>query len=234
MTTHAESSPSTTARIAGVFYLLVFLTGGLALFAGGRFLVAGDAAATARNILANEASYRLGWSINVLATVCYIVVTALFYDLFKPVSRKLSLTAAFFSLIGCATGGLSAALQLAPLVVLKGAQSLRVFTDQLHAIAYLLAKWNAEAADTSLVFFGFYCLLIGWLILKSAFLPRILGVGMIIAGLGWLTFIWPPLSANLAPYNFAPGILGEALLTIWLIAAGVNTERWQQQAASQG
>jgi hypothetical protein len=82
----------------------------------------------------------------------------------------------------------------------------------------------------SLAFFGFYCLLIGYLIFRSTFLPRILGVLMAFAGLGWLTFLSPPLGNHLSPYIFAPGILGEGALTLWLVAKGVNTGRWNEQA----
>jgi len=83
-----------------------------------------------------------------------------------------------------------------------------------------------------LVFFGFYRLLIGYLIFRSTFLPRILGVLMAIAGLGWLTFLSPPLANHLSPYNLAPGILGEGLLTLWLLAIGVNEQRWKEQASA--
>jgi hypothetical protein len=82
------------------------------------------------------------------------------------------------------------------------------------------------------VFFGFYCLLIGYLILRSTFLPRILGALMMFGGLGWLTFLFPPLARSLSPYNMAPGILGEGLLTLWLLVMGVNTQRWMEQARS--
>jgi len=81
-----------------------------------------------------------------------------------------------------------------------------------------------------LVFFGCYCLLIGYLILRSTFLPRILGALMAFGGLGWLTFLSPPLSNYLSPYNMAPGILGEAALTVWLLAVGLNAQRWNEQA----
>jgi hypothetical protein len=83
-----------------------------------------------------------------------------------------------------------------------------------------------------LAFFGCYCLVIGYLILRSTFLPRILGGLMAFGGMGWLTFISPTLSNNLSPYNMAPGILGEAALTVWLLAAGVNTRRWIEQAST--
>jgi hypothetical protein len=98
----AETSPGFKARIAGVFYLLTFVTGGLAVFARGGLVVNGDAAATATNILAHESLFRLGFAADLLVVACYIAVTALFYDLFKPVTRSVSLLAAFFSLVGCA------------------------------------------------------------------------------------------------------------------------------------
>ena len=81
-----------------------------------------------------------------------------------------------------------------------------------------------------LVFFGCYCLLIGYLILRSAFLPKILGALMAFGGLGWLTFLSPALSSDLAPYNMAPGVIGESALTLWLLVVGVNAQRWNQQA----
>lgn len=83
-----------------------------------------------------------------------------------------------------------------------------------------------------LVLFGCYCLTVGYLILRSTFLPRILGVLMSLGGLGWLTFISPAFSNALSPYNMAPGILGEAALTVWLLAAGVNPQRWKEQAGA--
>lgn len=81
-----------------------------------------------------------------------------------------------------------------------------------------------------LVFFGCYCLAIGYLILRSTFLPRILGVLMALGGLGWLTFISPALSSHLSPYNMAPGVLAESALTLWLLTMGVNTQRWNARA----
>ena len=86
----------------------------------------------------------------------------------------------------------------------------------------------------SLVFFGLYCFLIGYLIIRSTFLPRILGVGMAIGGLGWLTFVSTPLANSLAPWNLAPGMIGEGLLTLWLLAFGVNVQRWKDNETAAG
>jgi hypothetical protein len=229
----AEASPRLKARIAGVFYLGTFVTGALALFAGGRLIVSGDAAATATNILAHESLLQLSFAANLLATACYIAVTALFYEIFKPVNRSLSLLAAFFSLVGCAIGALSFLFQLAPLVVLEGKQYLSVFKmEELQALALVFVNLYAQAYNISLVFFGFYCLLIGYLIFRSTYLPRILGVLMGFAGLGWLTFLSPPLAKYLYPYILAPGIFGEGSLTLWLLVMGVNAQRWNEQASA--
>ena len=88
-----------------------------------------------------------------------------------------------------------------------------------------------QAFNINLVFFGVYCVLIGWLVFRSTFLPKTLGVLMMIGGLSWLTFLSPSLAGYLSPYNLAPGILGEASLTLWLLFMGVNVERWKQQAS---
>ena len=85
-----------------------------------------------------------------------------------------------------------------------------------------------------LVFFGLHCLLVGYLIFKSTFLPRILGALMTFAGLGWLTFLWPPLANDLSPFNLVPGMLGEGLLIVWLLVKGVDVQRWKEQASAAG
>jgi hypothetical protein len=102
------------------------------------------------------------------------------------------------------------------------------------AVGALMAFRLNVLRVNSLVFFGFYCLLIGWLVYRSTFLPRIVGVLMAIGGLGWLTFISPSLAGRLAPYNMIPGILGETVLTLWLLVAGVNVQRWREQAVASG
>ena len=227
-----EASPRPRARIAGVFYLLTFLTGGVAV-PSFRLVVDSDAAATASNILAHEALFRLGFAALLINVACYIAVTLLFYELFKPVNSSLSLCAAFFSLVGCAIQAVSSAFFLAPLVVLRDAQSLSAFrVEQLQAPALMFFKLYAQAYDIGLVFFGVYCLLIGCLILRSTFLPRILGVLMAMAGLAWLTFLSPPLANYLSPYNMGLGALAELSLTLWLLGMGVNAQRWKEQAST--
>jgi hypothetical protein len=227
----AEASPRPRARITGVVYLLYFLTTISAeLFIRG-LVVSGDAAATANNILAHEPLFRLHFAVALIATALYVALTALFYELFKPVNRNLSLLAAFFSVVGCAIQAFGSLFQLAPFVVLGGSPYLSVFkVEQLQALALMLLELNVEAADIYLVFFGLFNLLVGYLIFKSTFLPRILGALMALSGLGWLTFLSPPLANHLFTYIAVIGILAEALLMLWLVVKGVNVQRWKEQA----
>jgi hypothetical protein len=235
---NAEASPRFRARIAGFFWLMTILTGASALFIGGRFVVPGDATATAANILAHEPSFRLGVAANLIATACYLAATLFVYDLLKPVNRNLSLLAAFFSLVGCAVGAVSFLFYLAPLVVLGSAQYLSVFTvEQLRALALLFLKLYEQTSNIGFAFFGLHVFLVGCLILRSTFLPRLVGALMVFGGVGWLTLSFtnllsPPLARYLLPYIMAPGILGEASLTLWLLVMGVNVQRWLDQASA--
>jgi hypothetical protein len=233
----AEASPRLKARMAGVFYLIC----GMAFsFADGsvrgKLVVVGDAVATAHNILAHEPLYRLGFAADLISAVCYITVTLLLYDLFKPVNRSLSLLAAFFSLTGCTIQALSTLFHLAPLVILGGEPYLSVFkVDQLQALALMFLELRAQTTSVYMVFFGWYCLVIGYLIFRSTFMPRILGVFMAIAGLSYQLFLSPPLATYLFPYVVKPaGALGELSLILWLLVMGVNNQRWREQASAAG
>jgi hypothetical protein len=177
-----EASPHPRARITGVVYLLYFLTAVAAeVFVGRGRLLVYDA-------------------VNLIAYVFYIAVTLLFYYMFKPVNKSLSLLAAIFSLVGCAND--------------------------------VLGLFNlAPYKTSSVVFFGPYCLLIGYLIFRSTFLPRILGVLMALAGLGWLVFL-SPLANHLSTYLTVLGFLAELSLCLWLLVKGVNDQRWKEQASA--
>jgi len=178
----AEVSPRPRARITGVVYLLYFLTAVSAeVFIGRARLAAYDA-------------------VNLIAYAFYIAVTLLFFYMFKPVNRILSLLAAILSLVGCAD------------------DVLGLFNPAPNKI-------------NSLVFFGPYCLLIGYLIYKSTFLPRILGVLMAVAGLGWLILLLP-LANQLSTNIKVLGFLAEVSLMLWLIVKGMNVQRWKEQAGA--
>jgi hypothetical protein len=176
-----EETPRLLGRIAGAFYVLNIISGSLVL------------------VFTNRKLALLAGAANLFATASYVIVTVLFYYIFKPAGRRVSLLAALFSLVGCTVGAIN---------------SFRLGTIPYNA----------------LVFFGVYCVLIGYLIWKSTFLPRALSILMLIGGLGWLTFISRSLANALGPYNMVPGILAETVLTLWLLIPGINAERWKEHA----
>jgi len=230
-----ETSPRLKARITGAFYLLTILTGVFAQgFVSGKLVVDGDAAATATNILMHKNLFQLGFAVYIIEMACQIAMTSLFYNLLKPVSRSLSLMAAFLGLSGCVIKTLSRLFFIAPLFVLGGERYLSVFSaEQLQALALLLLKINDHGASIAMAFFGFYALLKGYLLVRSTFLPRFLGVLSVLASLGLLTYLYPPLAYRLFPYIAGLGLLGAVVQIFWLLVFGVNEQRWKEQASLQ-
>jgi len=226
------SSPGPMARTTGVVYLLFFLTAICAGLLVKGLIVPTDAVATAHNLLAHEALFRSGFAVNLLANAVYIALTALLYNLLRPVNATLSLLAAFFSLVGCGIQVVFAGLYtFGPLLVLGGDPSLSAFSAaQLQALAFVILKIGTQAFNVALVFFGFFDFLIGYLIFRSTFLPRWIGVPMMLAGLGWLTFLYPPLATRLSPGVQILGFVAELVLLLWLLIKGVNVQRWNEQS----
>ena len=228
----AKGSTSPNARVIGVVYLLYFLTAFLGAFLTKGIVVPGEAAATANNILAHESLYRSALAVDLSANTLYILLTVFLYTLFEPVNQSMSLLAAFFSLVGCTVQIFGGLFRMAPLIILGNDPFLRVFTsEQLQAMALLFVRLHAQVFNVSFVLFALFDLLIGYLIVRSTFLPRSLGALMMCAGAGWLTFLWPPLAASLSSYVLPFGALAEFSLMLWLIVKGVDTSRWQQQAS---
>jgi hypothetical protein len=178
----AERSP--LARLTGALYLAYFAT------------------TIITTIVQSQIPKAAGEAGNLLAYIFYAITTLLFYNLFKPVDKRLSLVAALVSLAGCVAG------------------SLEVF----HLPTYRV---------NVLYFFGPYCLLLGILILGSKFLPQILGALMVLAGLGWLLFLIPAVAKHFGTGIEVLGVAAEGLLMLWLLAMGVNVQKWQKQARAQ-
>jgi hypothetical protein len=141
------------------------------------------------------------------------------------------LLAAFFSLIGCAVLAVSSLFELIPFRLLRGDAYLSVFTpEQLQAFSFMFLRLGRQTYDIGMIFFGMHILLVGYLILRSNFLPRVIGALLVVGGLCYLTFLVPPLAGSLSPYNVVPGGLGEITLALWLLVKGVNVQRWKEQA----
>ena len=174
-----EASPGFKARIAGALYFLSLLTA----------------------VLGESVGDKVGFAAGELAVAGMVAVTLLLYEILKPVSKKFSVLAAAFSLVG---------------------------------LMFEALRWNPRGVDIALVFVGLQHLVIGYLIFRANFLPRILGALMALAGLGWLTYASSPLANLLAPYNTASGLIGEGSVYLWLLVMGVNVQRWTDQASAAG
>ncbi len=186
-----------------------------------------------QQLLAHQSLFQLGFALSLISIVCYVAVTALFYEMFRPVSRSLALIAILFSFMGQAVGAVASLLQLAPFVLLGGSGYLTVFdARQLQALALMFVNLAAQASYIDLVFDGVFLLLIGYLIFRSTFLPRALGLLVAAAGLAWLTFLSPPLANYLSTVIEVLGVAAEAGLMLWLLVMGVNSRRWTEQAGA--
>jgi hypothetical protein len=231
-----EWSPRLKARIAGLLYLIVIAGGIFAeMFVRGRLVVHGDAAATAHNIITHELLYRFGFAAEVFYCACNVPLVLIFYDLFKVVNRSLTLLVVFFSLVGTAVESVSLLAHFAPLVFLGNARQLSAFTaEQLQAWSYVSLQLFERGFAIALVFFGFNCLALGYLIFLSTFLPRIIGVLLAIEGVCYLVnsfanFLAPAFAAHFFRF-LAASALAEIALCLWLLVIGLNLQKWKQVA----
>src|SRR5213596_2595034 len=224
------------ARMAGGLWWLCIVSGVVGFVAGGPLIVANDAAATAANILAKESAFRFGFVADLVSGLAYVGVTAFIYCVLKSVSRSLSLLGAFFGLAGVAIGGASWVIHLAPLLLLHGDQYLTAFTtSQLQAMSLAALTLQMQVFPIGMVFFGIQCISIGYLIARSTFLPRILGVLLAIGGTCYLivsfaNFLTPSFGPRLCPFMMPVALIGEGSLGLLLLVKGVNVQRWNEQA----
>ncbi len=224
-------SPLALARLTGGLYLYIMVAAMFAeAFVRDKLIVSGDAAATARNIATSESLWRWGVAADVSTTLCDVAVAALLFVLLKPVSLTTSYSAAFFRLAYSATMAISAAFLIAPLLLLVDtAHGLAVADIQL-LVSFSL-RLHGAAFDIALTLFGVHLVLIGVLIARSTFLPRLLGEALVLAGVCYIAnsfigFVSPPIADRLFPWILLPGFLAEGALTLWLLIAGVNAQRW--------
>jgi len=225
-------SPKTLARTAGAFSLLVLLGGIVAqgVIANG-LVVPRDAVATANNILAQPKLYAFGYTMFLIEMAAQVAMTTLFYVLLRPVDRTAALLALVFGLVGATIKTVARAFYYAPLLVLGGAGYLTVFgASQLQALSLLFVKINNQTANMALVFLGISTFFLGYLILKSTFLPRFLGVVSIVSGLGWLVYLYPALGSALFYYLIVLAMLNVLLTSGWLLVKGVDEQRWREMA----
>lgn len=236
----ADLSPQLKARLAGLLYLVVILGGIFSeMFVRGRLIVDGDAAVTAHNIMAHEALYRWGFVVELFYLVCNVPLILLFYDLFKIVNRTVALLDACLGLLSTAIEGISLLGHYAPLFFLGGGHHLSAFTpEQLQGAAYVSLELFEYGFAISLVFFGFDCFAMAYLIVRSRFLPRVIGVLLAIEGCCYLAnsfanFLAPAMAEKVFPF-LAASAVAEISLCLWLLVMGVNVPIWKERAHAAG
>ena len=217
------------ARIAGVLFLLSLVAGGFGeAYVPSKLIVSADAAATAANIRNFDFLYRLGFAAFLIESLCDITLVLILYALLKPVSKELSLLAAFFGLIGTALFAFAELFYFAPPLIL-GRAYLNTFTpDQLNSLALLSLKFYGYAGMIFTAYYGMSWIVRAYLIFRSGYLPKLLGVLMAIGGIGFvvrnfLLVLAPAYASDVLLMLMFPGGL---TMTVWLLVKGVNVQKW--------
>ena len=229
----ARGSPKRTARLAGVFQLLEGATATFGqIYLLNSFIVARDPAATAERILADQPLFQIGFALSLAAVALHLGRALMMFELLKIVRRNVARFALLAIVVGCAIQAVACVFYLAPLAVLNSA-SLGSPVAQLQDISYLMLRLNGQAFNAYLFFFGLWNLLIGYLIYRSDFMPRILGVLLMVTGVAWMLHLYPLIASQLTLPIMVGAAIGELPLLVWLLAKGVDDERWRRQAQAQ-
>jgi hypothetical protein len=231
-----KTSPQVYARIGGVLYLIIIIIGFCSeFFVRDKLEVPGDVAATANNIAASESLWRISIAGELILLVCAVALTLILYVLLRPVNKHLALLAVFFNIVEFPIEAVSKLCLFAALFLSGNADYLKAFEPhQLHALVKISLKLHDYGFGIDLVFFGCACLLYGYLLFRSAYFPRTLGVLMAIAGLSYLvnsfTLILAPAFAGKIFLILLLALIGELSLCLWLMVKGVDVPKYNDKA----
>jgi hypothetical protein len=221
----AQVPPAWQLRVAGLLYLVLIVLGGVGeMVVRGALVVSGDAAATARNIMASEGLWRAGIAGDLLMHVLDLPVLVVLYLLLRPVHQGMALFATSINLVQTAVLAVNKLNLLLPLFLLGGGAYLKAFPpEQLQALAYLAMKVHGYGFGIGLIFFGVACVARGWLIVRSGYVPKFLGILMGLAGASYLLnsfalLLAPAVADQLFPFIMLPPLVGETAFALWLLA----------------
>jgi Domain of unknown function (DUF4386) len=232
----AEASPRRLARIAGGLGVINIILGAFAIGIVPALLIVPNVATTAHNIQTHELLYRLGLAAHLVICVTNVLSTVIFYDLIKVVNRRLALLDVFFTLVATSVEIASLLFQVVPLVLLSsGPYASALPAAQMQALASLPSDLSAIAYSIYGVFYGFDIICVAYLVFRSTFLPRAIGVLLAIDALAYLVYgfadlLAPGFAAHLVPWIQSPSLLSEGSFYLWLLIVGVNVERWKERA----
>lgn len=222
-----------TARLTGVLYLAIAIISAFGLvYVPALLIVPGDAATTAHNILTSEWLFRLGFMSNLMTFTINVFVAVLLYQLLKPVNKNMAALMVILILVGLGIGMLNELNQFVALLLLRSGAYLTPFTTaQLQALAVLFLDIYDHGFSIAHIFWGLWLFPLGYLVFKSGFLPKVIGILLLIAGVGYLVdftlfFLVPGITVKVSEFTF----VGEVVLLLWLLIKGVNVEQWQKRA----
>jgi uncharacterized protein DUF4386 len=224
--------------MGGVLYLAIIVLGAFAEgFVANKLVVSGNAAATAHNILASQGLWRLAVAGDLIVVLCAVPLLWIEYLLLRPVSKHLVLLAVLSNLVSLAVEAISKVFLFVVMPTLGTADYLRAFEPtQLQILANLALRSHDIAFNIALIFFGFTCLVNGYLIFKSGYLPKLIGILMQLAGWSYLTAcfaaLFAPAFADLiTPAILLPPLIGESSFCLWLLVKGVNIAKWRERVS---
>jgi hypothetical protein len=232
----AGASPQRLARMAGALYLVNIVAGAFSIGVVPALLVVHNVGTTAHNIQTHELVYRLGLAAHVLVTVTNVPMAVIFYELFKVVNRRIAMLDMFLGLVATAIEAASLLNQFTPVVLLGSSRyTSAVPPAPLHALAYLPTDLATTDYSIYTVFYGLGFITSAYLVYKSTFLPKTIGVLLAIDALtylvnGFTTMLAPGVAAHLGAWVGIPTIIAEGSYCLWLLIAGVKVERWNEQA----
>ena len=225
-----------TARLAGFLYLILAVCGGFAEFAIRQsMIVPGDAAATVRNIMASISTFRLGIASELIGQTVFILLVMTLYKLLKPVNQNQARLMVVFVIVAVTITCLNMLNQFAVLPLLSGADYLAVFdAGQLQALVLYFLNLHHAGYLIAQIFFGLWLLPLGILVYMSGFMPKIVGILLMVACFGYLVDVFtflliPGFEVVFSKFTF----VGEVVLLLWLLIKGVNVEQWVSVRSNQ-
>jgi hypothetical protein len=230
----SEISPIACARASGLLYLIIIVLGLFSeIFVRSSLISPGDAATTASNIMAAEGLFRAGFLADSIMVLSDIALAVLLFVLLKPVNQILALIAVVFRLMQTAVIAVNLLNYYATMLLLENAGYTSAFNaDQINSLSSLFLDLHSHGYDLGLILFGVHCLLLGYLIAKSMYMPKVLGFLVMVAGVTYLVgsytrFLFPEFVEAVSPI-YAVAIISELSLCLWLLIKGVNLERWKE------
>jgi Domain of unknown function (DUF4386) len=230
------TSPQLYARTGGALYLVIIVLGAFSEgFVANKLVAPGDAASTAQNILASSELWRLGVAADLIVVFCAVPLLWIEYLLLRPVNQSLVLLSILFNLVSLAVEAISKLFLLVVLPTLGSADYSRAFEpQQLQVLANLALRSHDIAFNIALIFFAFTCLLNGYLIFKSDYFPKLIGILMQLAGISYLVACFaalfaPAFADMITPAILLPPLIGESSFCLWLLIKGVDVDKWNFQ-----